>query len=75
MPDRERFRIALISARAARATDEDMPPLEAALRDGGAETSIVDWDDATVDWGAFDLALLRSPTNSIELSWKSGTAV
>ena len=38
-----------------------MPPLEAALSDGGAETSIVDWDDAAADWGAFDLALLRSP--------------
>ena len=61
MSDRERFRIALISAREARATDEDLPPLEAALRDGGAETSIVDWDDEAADWGAFDLALLRSP--------------
>ncbi len=61
MPDREPFRIALISARAARATDEDMPPLEAALRAGGAVTQIVDWDDTAADWGAFDLALLRSP--------------
>jgi aryl-alcohol dehydrogenase-like predicted oxidoreductase len=38
MPDREPCRIALISARAARATDEDMPPLDAALRAGGAVT-------------------------------------
>jgi glutathione synthase/RimK-type ligase-like ATP-grasp enzyme len=61
MPDREPFRIALISARAARATDEDMPPLEAALRAAGAETEVVDWDDTAADWAAFDLALLRSP--------------
>jgi O-ureido-D-serine cyclo-ligase len=61
MPDRKSFRIALISARAARATEEDMPPLEAALRAGGAVTQILDWDDSSADWGAFDLALLRSP--------------
>ena len=61
MPDQKPFRIALISARAARDTDEDLPPLEAALRAGGAATEIVDWDDMAADWAAFDLALLRSP--------------
>jgi O-ureido-D-serine cyclo-ligase len=61
MPDQEHLRIALISARAARATDEDMPPLEAALRAGGAATRVVDWDDTDADWSAFDLALVRSP--------------
>jgi glutathione synthase/RimK-type ligase-like ATP-grasp enzyme len=61
MPDSERFRIALVSARAARDTDEDMPPLEAALRACGAETRIMDWDDDAADWREFDLALLRSP--------------
>src|SRR5262245_29305955 len=61
MPDQKPFRIALISASAARATDEDMPPLEAALRTVGAVTEIIDWDDTAADWGAYDLALLRSP--------------
>jgi O-ureido-D-serine cyclo-ligase len=61
MPDQKTFRIALISARAARATDEDLPPLEAALHAGGAATQILDWDDTAADWAAFDLALLRSP--------------
>lgn len=55
------LRIALISARVARGTDEDLPPLEAALRQGGADTRVLDWDDEAADWGAFDLALLRSP--------------
>ena len=52
--------VALVTARAARRLDEDLAPLEAALRNAGAEVSIVDWDDADADWGAFDLALLRS---------------
>jgi len=53
--------IALVTARAARRLDEDLAPLEAALRSVGAEVSIADWDDADVEWSAFDLALLRSP--------------
>jgi glutathione synthase/RimK-type ligase-like ATP-grasp enzyme len=52
--------IALVTARAARDLDEDLAPLEAALRALGANVYIVDWDDAAVDWFAFDLALLRS---------------
>lgn len=53
-------RIALVTARAARGTDYDMPPLLAALAAAGAEAKEVDWDDATVDWSRFELALLRS---------------
>jgi O-ureido-D-serine cyclo-ligase len=52
--------IALVSARAARDLDEDLPPLLAALRDCAAPVSVVDWDDAGVDWARFDMALLRS---------------
>jgi hypothetical protein len=52
--------VALVTARAARRLDEDLAPLEVALRNAGAEVSIVDWDDADANWGAFDLALLRS---------------
>lgn len=52
--------IALVSARAARDLDEDLPPLIAALRALDAPVSVIDWDDASVDWRAFELALLRS---------------
>jgi glutathione synthase/RimK-type ligase-like ATP-grasp enzyme len=54
-------RLALITAAAARDLDEDLPPLEAALRAiPGIQVSIVNWDDADVDWATFDVALLRS---------------
>jgi glutathione synthase/RimK-type ligase-like ATP-grasp enzyme len=53
-------RIALVTAAAARKLDEDLAPLEAALRADGAAPSIVDWDDASIDWSRFDLAVLRS---------------
>ena len=37
------------------------PPLDAALRAAPAsQPSIVDWDDASIDWSRFDLAVLRS---------------
>jgi len=52
--------IALVTARAARAVDEDLPPLKTALARVGVDVRIVDWDDADVDWSVFDLALLRS---------------
>lgn len=53
-------RIALLTARAARDLDEDLPPLVAALENAQIDFSVVDWDDAAVDWSHFDLALLRS---------------
>lgn len=53
-------RIALVTVAAARALDEDLAPLVAALREAGADVAIVDWDDAAVDWARFDTALLRS---------------
>ena len=37
-----------------------MPPLLGALRAAGADVHVVDWDDDSVDWARFDLALLRS---------------
>lgn len=52
--------IALISARAAHDLDEDLPPLVAALRAASADVRVADWDDASVDWKTFDIALLRS---------------
>ena len=53
-------RLALVSARAARALDEDMPPLLAAFTAAGAQAQVIDWDDGAVDWARFDAALLRS---------------
>ncbi len=54
-------RLALVTAAAARDLDEDLPPLEAALRAlPGIQISVVNWDDSGADWSAFDLALLRS---------------
>ena len=52
--------IALVTARAARGLDEDMPPLLAAFEAAGADAEIVDWDDPRTDWGRFEAALLRS---------------
>ena len=53
-------RIALVTARAARGTDYDMPLLLDALRTVGADVHEVDWDDDALDWSRFDLVLLRS---------------
>ena len=53
-------RIALITAGAARNLDEDLAPLDAAISATGATPSIVEWDDASIDWARFDLAVLRS---------------
>lgn len=53
-------KIALVTAAAARATDEDLAPLQGALVALGAEVSIVDWDDGSAHWPDFDAAVLRS---------------
>ena len=52
--------IALVTTAAARALDDDLAPLAAALRAHDAEVSIVDWDNPGADWSTFDVALLRS---------------
>ena len=52
--------IALVTVQAARATDEDLAPLESALQQVGAQVSTVDWDDPAIDWSGFDLTVLRS---------------
>jgi glutathione synthase/RimK-type ligase-like ATP-grasp enzyme len=74
-----RPRIALVSARAARHLDEDLPPLLAALDAAGADAAVADWDDPAVDWAAFRLALLRSTWDYAErleefLIWVERTA-
>jgi O-ureido-D-serine cyclo-ligase len=52
--------VALITARAARAQDADLPLLSAALQARQIPAMIVDWDDPQVDWSGFALAVLRS---------------
>jgi glutathione synthase/RimK-type ligase-like ATP-grasp enzyme len=52
--------VALVTAREALALDEDMPPLVLALREQGARVATPCWDDPEVDWGSFDIAVLRS---------------
>jgi glutathione synthase/RimK-type ligase-like ATP-grasp enzyme len=53
-------RLALVTAIAAHAVDDDMVPLLAALRAAGVEVDMRAWDDATVAWSRYDIALLRS---------------
>lgn len=52
--------IALVTARAARNLDEDLPPLVVALTTLGRAVEVIDWDDITVDWTRFAMAVLRS---------------
>lgn len=71
--------IALVSARAAHALDEDLPPLLAAFAAAGARAEIAAWDDPAIEWGRFEIALLRSAwdyTGRLAefLAWVSRTA-
>jgi hypothetical protein len=58
--------IALVTAHAALAIDPDLPPLAEALQHAGARVSMPCWDDSTVDWSRFDLAVLRSTWDYVE---------
>jgi glutathione synthase/RimK-type ligase-like ATP-grasp enzyme len=74
-----RPRIALVSARAARHLDEDLPPLLAALEQAGLDAAVADWDDPEVDWAGYRLSLLRSTWDYAErltefLAWADRTA-
>src|SRR5215831_11133211 len=71
--------VALVTCRAARGLDEDLPPLVTAFAAAGARAEIADWDDEGVDWGRFDVALLRSAWDYTErlpqfLAWIGRTA-
>lgn len=52
--------IALVTAAAARDLDDDLPPLVEAMQKQDAQTHVVNWDDSSVDWSTFDVAVLRS---------------
>nr|WP_202436771.1 hypothetical protein [Streptomyces sp. SID5910] len=49
-----------------------MPVLAAALGEAGAEASVEVWDDDSVDWGGFDLVVIRS---TWDYSWRVGEFV
>ncbi len=48
--------------------DRDLPVLVAALQEAGAEADAVCWDDEAVDWGGYDLAVIRS---TWDYSWRA----
>ncbi len=71
--------VALVSCRAARGLDDDMPPLAAAFAAAGVQARIADWDDPEVEWERFDGAFLRSAWDYTErlsefLAWVERTA-
>ncbi len=55
--------IALVSCRELSEPDFDAPPLARALAGAEIPAEVVAWDDATVDWPTFELAVLRSCWN------------
>jgi glutathione synthase/RimK-type ligase-like ATP-grasp enzyme len=52
--------IALATAAEAIGLDDDAPVLHAALERCGLRPTLAVWDDDAVDWGGFDLVVLRS---------------
>lgn len=60
------MRLALVTAIAVTGADEDMQPLLKACVRAGIDARVLAWDDATVSWGRFDAALLRSPWDYTE---------
>jgi len=72
-------RIALATAREARGLDPDEPLLLAALAAAGIAAEPAVWDDPAVEWGAFDLVLVRStwdypPRREAFLRWAEAVA-
>ena len=52
--------IALVTTQAARGHDHDLDILTAALDVADQKWQIVNWDDASIDWSQFSIAVLRS---------------
>jgi len=59
------MRVALVTCTEMPRPDWDLPILEAAFAARGGAARTVAWDDATVDWSAFDVALIRSTWNYV----------
>ena len=60
------MKIALVTAIAAFALDDDLAPLQQAMTRAGIDAPILAWDDPSVSWSRFDVALLRSPWDYAE---------
>ena len=59
-------KIALVSARAALALDEDMAPLTEALVADEYSVETPSWDDPGIDWSRYRAAVLRSTWDYVE---------
>ncbi len=59
-------RIALVTARAALPLDTDMPLLVEAFCAAGALAETPCWDDASVDWSTYEVAVLRSTWDYVD---------
>ena len=53
--------IALVSGAEAREFDTDLPYLSRALGDRGIITEVVDWENSSIDWSRYSMAIVRSP--------------
>jgi O-ureido-D-serine cyclo-ligase len=58
--------VALVTATEALRLDDDMPLLAAALRRAGAVVETPSWDDASVDWTRYAVAVLRSTWDYVD---------
>lgn len=67
-------RIALVTCQEVQETgyDRDLPVLAGAVEEAGAEVGVVCWDDPDVEWGGFDLAVIRS---TWDYSWRAAEFV
>lgn len=54
-------RVGLLSTAEYAHLDEDLPLLGAALAECAVASSVLDWHDASTDWGSVDLIVVRSP--------------
>jgi len=61
-------KVALITAKVVKPPhhDPDMSPMLAALGEHDVHASAVCWDDDEVEWGSFDLAILRSTWDYVD---------
>lgn len=60
------MKLALATAIAAFALDDDLVPLRQACLEAGIDAQVVAWDDPTVSWARFDAVLLRSPWDYVD---------
>jgi hypothetical protein len=58
--------VALVTATAALGADIDLEPLLEALTRSGLDADTACWDDRSVRWDHYDLAVLRSPWDYVE---------